>query len=298
MTIAANSVNERKDHRAGSYLSELLELLPNELSQHPPSSPGYINLSEKLKHEVDNVFSPGQNAPVKLAELPAITFPFFKMGAISSLDLWNLDELILFSFYYRNRDRYKKALDIGANIGLHSIIMSRCGYSVTAFEPDPTHYAVLTKNLALNNCKNVKAERAAISDKDSIQNFVRVIGNTTSSHLEGSKEGVYGPTETFSVRTVDISAIVKDVDFIKIDAEGHELQIILCIPQQAYDHLDIVLEIGTKKNAEAIYNKLKDTNINLFAQKNGWEKVASLDDMPTSYRDGSLFISSKDQMPW
>ena len=36
----------------------------------------------------------------------------------------------------------------------------------------------------------------------------------------------------------------------------------------------------------------------LFAQKINWQRVRSIAAMPTSHRDGSLFVTKKDQMPW
>ena len=36
----------------------------------------------------------------------------------------------MFAFYYRNREFHKKVADIGANIGLHSIVLSKCGFEV------------------------------------------------------------------------------------------------------------------------------------------------------------------------
>ena len=63
--------------------------------------------------------------------------------------------IIIFSYYWTNRKRYKNVADIGANIGLHSILMSRCGWQVTAYEPDPIHCDLIKRNLDLNNVKSV-----------------------------------------------------------------------------------------------------------------------------------------------
>src|SRR3546814_20413787 len=85
------------------------------------------------------------------------------MGNIDSLDLFGIDELIVFAFYWANRDRYRTALDLGANIGLHSIILDRCGYRVTAFEPDPETAEELRRNLVRNGCSNVEVHEAAVA---------------------------------------------------------------------------------------------------------------------------------------
>ena len=59
-----------------------------------------------------------------------------------------------------------------------------------------------------------------------------------------------------------------------------------------------MIEVGSQKNSELIYEFFKDIKINLFSQKNSWNKVASIQDMPRSYKDGSLFISNKKSVPW
>src|SRR5574341_904869 len=82
--------------------------------------------------------------------------------------------------------RYRRARDIGANLGLHSIVLARCGFEVKAFEPDPWHFGLLKDNLAANRAR-VEAIPAAVSTADGEAQFVRVLGNTTGSHLAGSK---------------------------------------------------------------------------------------------------------------
>ena len=40
--------------------------------------------------------------------------------------------------------------DIGANIGLHTIVLSKLGYKVDSYEPDEKHFKLLIKNLKKN----------------------------------------------------------------------------------------------------------------------------------------------------
>ena len=42
--------------------------------------------------------------------------------------MWDLEDLFLFSYYKKNKNLYDQAYDLGANIGLHSIIFSKCKY--------------------------------------------------------------------------------------------------------------------------------------------------------------------------
>ena len=281
-----------------SILENLIMVIPEIVDYHSPKSNLYILLKEVAKKEVGMLFGSTEERPVRVNPFGNLVFPYFKMGAIDSINLFDIDEFLMFSFYYINRGKYKKVLDIGANIGLHSIILSKCGYEVFSFEPDPRHYQMMKRNIDLNECKNVHLGNAAVSNKSGQMEFIRVLGNTTSSHLAGAKKNPYGELERFKVDVVDINQYVNKIDLIKLDAEGHEKEILLSTKLEAWLNIDAFVEVENAENAEAIYNYFLISSINLFSQKKNWQKVDCLDDMPTSYHDGSLFISSKKQMPW
>ena len=219
------------------------------------------------------------------------------MGAIDSIDLFGLDELLIFAFYYRNRGRYSRAADIGANIGLHSIVLSMCGCEVEAYEPDPAHCEKLLRNLELNNITNCKTHQAAVSEKDGTMQFVRVLGNTTSSHLAGAKLNPYGELERFDVKVHNICGIANQVDLFKIDAEGHEVVILKAMPIQIWEKVDAFVEIGTPENANLVFDYFAGTGVNIFAQKCGWGRVKTIDNMPQDYKEGGVFLSTKLVMP-
>jgi len=244
-----------------------------------------------------SAFASAAPTPVPFGPFGALTLPYRKMGAIDSVDLLNLDELILFAFYWANRGRYHRVVDIGANIGLHSILMARCGFAVRAFEPDPLHLAVLRANLKLNSV-TVEVVEAAVSDKNGDMKFVRVKGNTTSSHLVGAKTNPYGELERFFVPIRKFSDAVADADFVKVDAEGHEVVILRSLPAERWQSLDAVVEVGTAKNARALFDHFKALPVGLFAQKIGWSRASRVEDIPTSYREGGLFITTKAEMSW
>ncbi|MBS3905155.1 MAG: FkbM family methyltransferase [Simkania sp.] len=97
---------------------------------------------------------------------------------------------------------------------------------------------------------------------------------------------------------MDIKDIIQGIDLIKMDVEGHESAILLELTPEQLKQVDILVEIGSLENAKSIFNHITKAGGHLFAQKKGWGKIDSLDEMPTSYRDGTLFISSKPKMPW
>lgn len=280
-------------------LGEIIDALPALSSDHARNSDSYRVLDEVARAIVAaSGLAKESGEEVPIGRLGSIIFPFSRMGAISTLDLFGLDELIIFSYYWINRGRYQKVADIGANLGIHSILMEKCGWNVYAYEPDPEHVKILRRNLELNNCSRVRLIEAAVSDKPGTLEFVRVLGNTTSSHLAGAKSNAYGPLERFAVQVESISSLMGRVDLIKMDAEGQEGVIVLGTESSDWNETDMIVEVGSQKNACAIYEHLKMIGVNAFAQKIGWRQVRVLEDMPMHYKHGSLFISRRAEMPW
>ena len=279
--------------------ASLIKLIPLIKEYHSPESPFYKFFYNSARNISNNLFGPNSQGIKNIGELGSINFPYFNMGAINSTDLFGFDELILFSFYLHNKNNYKKVADLGANIGLHSIILSNLGYQVTSYEPDIIHFEKLRENIELNSY-NYKPRiiNKAISNVVESVDFIRVKGNTTGSHIKGAKESPYGDLEVLKVETDALKDIIPSFDFLKIDVEGHEAKILTSTSHNDWLDTDAMIEVGTEKNAQLIYEFFKSNKINLFSQKNSWSIVNDFDDMPCSYKDGSLFVSNKNTMPW
>jgi FkbM family methyltransferase len=222
-----------------------------------------------------------------------LDFSRVSFGNLDSDCLFCDKEQEIFDLYEARKDKYKRALDIGANIGVHSILMMRQGWTVFAFEPDPVHFKLLEKNLEDHEpAKMVRcwfSHIAAVSNRCGKENFVRVLGNTTGSHIEGYKQP-YGPLEKFEVELVDARTLWPLADFAKIDAEGAEADILLTTTKEDMAHLDILVEVGNTPNAFLIFNHFRNMGIKMYSQNTGWKEVKELEDMPTHHSHGALFI--------
>lgn len=267
---------------------------------HASDTSWYQTTQKQIEIEVFDDHGPSVTSDIYLGEVGKLIFPFYSMGNVSSRNLFGLDELILFSFYFENRNRYRKVLDLGANIGLHSLVLLKLGYTVVSYEPDPSHISQIKKVLHLNGFSNNGIVEAAISNSTEPKEFVRVLRNTTGSHLLGAKKDLpYGGHDTFKVSAHALNDVLEQgYDLIKMDVEGHEADLIQHLDPKFLENIDILLEVGSERNALMIFSKMSQLGINMYSQKNNWRKVKSEHDLPSSYKEGSLFISRKPKMLW
>ncbi len=131
-------------------------------------------------------------------------------------------------FHDRTRDLSGEiALDIGANIGSYTLPLAKRFRLVIAFEPDPTKARILKLNLALNELHNVRVEQLALSDSHAtVPLYVRTGGATSldPSHYGLPYEGI---VSVKTARLDDFQSGMDQVDFVKIDAENAEYEILL-----------------------------------------------------------------------
>ena len=292
--ILTRELTENED-----ILRSLLELIPAISTHHSPHSKLYKFIERISKFSSNILFGPNQKEAVELGNIGKIRLPYYSMGAINSTHLFGLDELILFAFYTKNKNRYKKVADLGANIGLHSIVLSNLGFDVTSYEPDEIHAQKFNENISAN-CLNNKPKliNKAISTNKGQVEFIRIKNNTTGSHISGSKDSLYGELDKFKVETDSFKELISKFDFLKIDIEGHEAEVLLSTSKEDWLNTDAMIEVGSLKNGEKIFNFFNEIGVKLFSQKQGWARVETLNDMPTSYKEGSLFITCKENVPW
>lgn len=119
-------------------------------------------------------------------------------------------------------------LDIGANIGNHTLALSTRAHQIHAFEPIPQIFALLQRNIAQNGLQNVQIHNVALSDSRGTD----VIYSTTEGNCGSSSfDRREFPSEAVPVTKVVgdeyLSSIAVDrVDLMKIDVEAHEAYVL------------------------------------------------------------------------
>ena len=118
-------------------------------------------------------------------------------------------------------------MDIGANIGNHSLFFSQHFSEVVAIEPHPRTYRLLQLNSELAN--NIIPVNAGCSNRRrkawAIENSTNIGGTSICAESERVDEGV-GKVQFQLERLDDMDTINRrnDIGFVKIDIEGHEME--------------------------------------------------------------------------
>jgi FkbM family methyltransferase len=177
-----------------------------------------------------------------LNHLPAERYPVLPCGGVLKGYRMRVDWQIHRSFVYgswepevvRSIQRHvtpgMKVLDIGAQSGFYSLLLSRLigpEGVVFAFEPLPANYRILEENVSLNNISNIVVIREAASDQSGEISFEFPHGDPSlvaGPILEGDNLG------TFQVPSMSLDAFARQtghhVQFIKMDVEGAETAVL------------------------------------------------------------------------
>jgi FkbM family methyltransferase len=174
--------------------------------------------------------------------------------------------IILNGFYEREllqgmcalvKDKKGIALDIGANIGNHSLFFSKHFDAVISFEPVPNNCLLLKANLFLNQIQNITLIEKALSDTNTKMGIDKGNSrntNNTISELHKKDEDaanqimvdvVVGDAE---LETLNLN---QKITLIKIDVEGHEPYVVVGLRKTISTHQPIVYwEAFSKDEAE------------------------------------------------
>lgn len=129
-------------------------------------------------------------------------------------------------------------IDIGANVGVYTIALSReVGDSgaIYSFEPILSTYEILVSNVRHMSLKNVTTINMGLSEKKEtllmeIPHYDEGGENYYQSRIV-DKANLVPDLRHYEINVTDLDSYLKEkkveaVDFIKIDVEGHELNVI------------------------------------------------------------------------
>ncbi len=138
----------------------------------------------------------------------------------------------------------KVALDIGANIGNHSIFFSELFKYVYAFEPNPHTYELLKINSIFACAKrNIKIRKYGLSNKNKKFAFNIDKKNIGASAIIDNSKIPSEKNIQITVKKLDSIKEIrnKNISLIKVDVEGHELEVLLGAKKLLRKNCPIVL---------------------------------------------------------
>jgi FkbM family methyltransferase len=169
-------------------------------------------------------------------------------------------------------------IDIGANIGFYSILLSEYFNIIKSYEPNIRNFQALTKNIEKNNLqKKIQTFNYGLGNKKQI-----LKGNSMTkgelfqtSGFSLSEKNIEGE-EVFINIGDDVLDFKEQILTIKIDVEGFELFVVQGI-KRLLENNNCILQIEIwDKNYEATNN---------FLNNLGYKKCASI--------DGDTYFSNK-----
>lgn len=153
----------------------------------------------------------------------------------------NFYEVSFLSFLRTNFNNQKNIIDIGANIGNHSLFFAKymnCN-KVFSFEPFIQNIEIFKKNLSNYKDKCTLFEKA-LSDNDGEM----ILYNTEENNFGGFS--LHKQQKSFEVlKKINVEKLdnfnLKDITLIKIDVENHENEVLLGSKQTILNNKPIIV---------------------------------------------------------
>jgi FkbM family methyltransferase len=195
-------------------------------------------------------------------------------------------------------------IDIGANIGIFTLFakLKNPQAVVHAFEPIPETYAVLKRNVELHRLAGVQAHPFAIGARPAAQRtftyYPNMAGNSTATpaikknQVDALRQGLgkelteflFRPeTRTASVQT--LSGFLRDqgilsVDFLKIDTEGDELEVLRGIEAKDYP---AIRKLTIETHSRSLARDVSELLVKMGFQVSSQEGSSTLPDVANIY---------------
>lgn len=186
-----------------------------------------------------------------------VTIRLYQDSALSKLifEGFENEELDFLRLFLKKGDTF---LDIGANIGLFSLIAStKIGAEgrILAFEPSPKTFSRLQENLLLNEMNNSEAFNIGLSNAEGVlQLNVSENGFDAWNSFVDTKDGKFQVTTEAKVLKLDDvirDKDVKNVALVKLDVEGWEKYVLQGGETFFKNHSPVVMVEFTETNTFA-----------------------------------------------
>lgn len=184
-------------------------------------------------------------------------------------------------------------IDIGANIGFYSLMLSAChpGLRGIAFEPNEKMFQLLQANVQANGFGQIVCEPLAISDLATTA-MLHLSASDMSASLEGDFDARSETALKVSTTSLDCYLAQHPQPgrlLIKVDVEGHEAAFFKGAQATlAHLHPDVIVEI-TSGHDDALQLRLKQAGYHFYQITD--QGLLPSDTLATVFRDRFVFLN-------
>ena len=167
--------------------------------------------------------------------------------------VWMIQEYSDDNFSINNDD---VIIDVGAHIGLFALFASQfCkNGKIFCYEPIKENYKILIENIEMNQIQNIFPNNLAVTKETSRVKIF--LNDDQSGHSMFIQNKNFVEVDSKSLSDIFIDNGIKECDFLKLDCEGAEYEIIESLPSDLF----------TKINKTAIEYHMVDTKPELLEQ--------------------------------
>ncbi len=168
-------------------------------------------------------------------------------------------EIEILDIFLKNKN-FKVFIDIGAHVGKYSIMMAILNKNgkIISIEPHPQNFRIVINNVDFYNLENISAINAACYSKNKrIKLYLDPKGSAGHS-LKKHVKGIHDFKEYIIVKAIRLDSLIKNqqIDLIKIDVEGAELDVLKGCEKVLNRTRGIIFETWREKDVKRIENFL------------------------------------------
>jgi len=171
-------------------------------------------------------------------------------------NVWLIEEYKRPNFEINSND---VVIDIGAHIGLFTLYASQfCNEgTIYSFEPVKENYELLVENVKSNNLKQVRIFNLAVSNSN--ESIKLYINDDKSGHSMFSQSSQSIMVDSISLQKIFDDNNIEHCNFLKLDCEGAEYEIIKNLPSEYFEKIDkIVIEYHMANSQPELLDELKE----------------------------------------
>lgn len=162
-------------------------------------------------------------------------------------------EARLIESFFEKESKVGVMVDVGAHFGESFKSFQRWGWKVHAFEPDPNNRSKLIDS---SNLTNVTLYDVAVSNRE--EESVAFFSSSESDGISSLSAFRETHKESNRVRLTTLAKILKEqgetqVDYLKIDAEGHDLFVLQGFPWSQFKPTVVMCEFEDRKTKDLGY---------------------------------------------